>query len=77
MRILAIEDDRATAGYIAKCLGEAGMVVDVAWDGRDGLFLALNEPFDVIVTDRMLPGRTGFPSCARCAPRASARRCWC
>jgi two-component system OmpR family response regulator len=60
MRILVIEDDRATADYIAKGLGEEGMVVDVARDGRDGLFLALNEPFDVIVTDRMLPGPDGL-----------------
>ena len=52
MRILVIEDDRATADYVAKGLTEEGHVVDVARDGRDGLFLALNEPFDVVVTDR-------------------------
>ena len=59
MRILVIEDDTVTADYIAKGLGEDGHVVDVARNGRDGLFLALNEPFDVIVTDRMLPGPDG------------------
>ena len=60
MRILVIEDDRATADYVAKGLGEEGHVVDVARDGRDGLFLALNEPFDVVVTDRMMPGADGL-----------------
>ena len=60
MRILVIEDDRATADYVAKGLSEEGHVADVARDGRDGLFLALNEPFDVIVTDRMMPGADGL-----------------
>lgn len=60
MRILLIEDDRATADYVAKGLTEDGHVVDVARDGKDGLFLALNEPFDVVVTDRMVPGPDGL-----------------
>ena len=60
LRILVIEDDRATADYIAKGLTEEGHVVDVARDGRDGLFLALGEPFDVVVTDRMMPGADGL-----------------
>ena len=60
MRILVIEDDAATADYIAKGLGEEGYVVDLARNGKDGLFLALNEPFDVIVSDRMLPGPDGL-----------------
>jgi two-component system OmpR family response regulator len=60
MRILVIEDDRATADYVAKGLGEEGHVVDIARNGKDGLFLAMNEPFDIIVTDRMLPGPDGL-----------------
>jgi two-component system OmpR family response regulator len=60
MRILVIEDDHATADYVAKGLGEEGHVVDVARNGRDGLFLAMNEPFDVIITDRLLPGPDGL-----------------
>jgi len=60
MRILVIEDDRPTADYIAKGLTEAGHVVDVARNGKDGLFLALGESYDVIVTDRMLPGPDGL-----------------
>lgn len=60
MRILLIEDDAQTASWVAGGLREDGHAVDVAHTGRDGLFLALNEPFDVIVTDRMLPGPDGL-----------------
>jgi len=60
MRILLIEDDASTAAYITKGLREEGHVVDHAANGRDGLFLAMGEPFDVIVTDRMLPGPDGL-----------------
>ncbi|NDG48966.1 MAG: response regulator, partial [Rhodospirillales bacterium] len=56
MRILVIEDDTATADYIARGFLEDGQVVDIARNGRDGMFLALNEPFDLVITDRMLPG---------------------
>ena len=60
MRILLIEDDAATSAYVSRGLSEEGHVVDVANNGKDGLFLALNESFDVIVTDRMLPGPDGL-----------------
>jgi two-component system OmpR family response regulator len=60
MRILVIEDDTATADYIARGFLEDGQVVDIARNGRDGMFLALNEPFDVVITDRMLPGADGL-----------------
>jgi len=72
MRVLLIEDDRSTADYLAKGLQEAGHVVEVARTGRDGLFLALNEGFDAIITDRMLPGPDGL-SILR-ALRASGNR---
>nr|WP_282572124.1 response regulator transcription factor [Roseomonas acroporae] len=57
---MVIEDDRSTADYVAKGLGEAGHVVEVARNGKDGLFMALNETFDAIITDRMLPGPDGL-----------------
>ncbi len=60
MRVLVIEDDTTTADYIAKGLHELGHVVDIARTGRDGLFLALNETFDAIIADRMLPGPDGL-----------------
>ena len=60
MRILVIEDDDATADYIANGLTQAGHTAQIARNGKDGLFLAMSEPFDVIVTDRMLPGPDGL-----------------
>lgn len=60
MKVLLIEDDRATADYVAQGLKEAGHAVDVARTGKDGLFMAASEPYDVIVSDRMLPGPDGL-----------------
>jgi len=77
MRILLIEDDKATADYIAKGLQEIGHVVQVARTGRDGMLLAAGEAWDVIVTDRMLPGRMGSLFCARCGLPALPRLFWC
>lgn len=59
-KILIVEDDTATAAYLSKGLGEAGYAIDRAADGRDGLFLASEGGFDLIVADRMLPGLDGL-----------------
>ena len=60
MRILVVEDDRRTADYIAKGLVEAGHVCDIIDDGRDALFQATREQYDVMVVDRMVPGLDGL-----------------
>lgn len=60
MRILLIEDDAKTADYVTRGLAEAGHVCDVVRDGRDGLYQATREPYDVLVIDRMLPGLDGL-----------------
>src|SRR4051812_42937393 len=60
MRVLVIEDDKEAADYLVKGLRESGYTVDHAADGRDGLFLALSEPYDVMIVDRMLPGPDGL-----------------
>ena len=60
MRILVIEDDANVAGFVAKGLREAGHVVDVADNGKDGLFLATTEAYDALVLDRMLPQVDGL-----------------
>lgn len=60
MKILVIEDDRATADYLVKGLREAGHVADHADNGKDGLFLAASEHYDAMIVDRMLPGRDGL-----------------
>ncbi|HYZ35026.1 MAG TPA: response regulator transcription factor [Crenalkalicoccus sp.] len=59
MKVLVVEDDRSTREYLAKGLTEAGHVVDTAANGRDGLFLAAGETYDLMVIDRMLPGLDG------------------
>ena len=60
MRILVIEDEPKTGGYLRKGLTESGYVVDLATTGRDGLFLAVEEPYDLVVLDVMLPGMDGW-----------------
>lgn len=60
MRILVIEDDPQTALYLRKGLEEGGYIVDWTADGRDGLFMAASERYDLIVADRMLPGTDGL-----------------
>ncbi|WP_342657171.1 response regulator transcription factor [Sphingomonas sp. NY01] len=59
-KILLVEDDDTTAGYIMKGLSEEGFVVNRATDGRDGLFHATDGSYDCIVLDRMLPGMDGM-----------------
>jgi two-component system copper resistance phosphate regulon response regulator CusR len=65
MKILIIEDEPKTARFLRKGLGEAGYVVDVAGDGVQGLYLALEVDFDLIVLDVMLPGLDGWQVLAR------------
>ena len=60
MKLLVIEDDREAAAYIAKGLSESGYVVDLAPDGRSGLFMASSGNYDALVIDRMLPGMDGL-----------------
>jgi two-component system OmpR family response regulator len=59
-RILLIEDDRDTADYIVRGLGEQGHVVDHSGDGREGLFLASDGRYDLVILDRMVPGLDGL-----------------
>src|SRR5438105_11542401 len=60
MRILLVEDEKKTAAYLAKGLGEAGFQVTIARDGDEGLELALTRSFDLFIIDLMLPKRDGW-----------------
>lgn len=60
MKILVIEDDEKVLSYIQKGLNEEGHNVDKAQNGKDGLFLATTEKYDVMVIDRMLPELDGL-----------------
>src|SRR4051812_17538991 len=60
MRILTIEDDRRSREFLAQGLKENGYVVDTAADGEEGLYLALEHDYDLIVLDVMLPVFDGW-----------------
>ena len=60
MRILIVEDERKAAEYLRSGLTESGFVVDVAHNGDDGLHLALEQPYELIVLDVGLPRRDGW-----------------
>lgn len=60
MRVLIIEDDKDVASFVRQGLSQAGWNVDVAADGKDGLFLATTEEYDALIVDRMLPSVDGL-----------------
>jgi two-component system copper resistance phosphate regulon response regulator CusR len=60
VRVLLVEDDKKTARYLQKGLGENAFVVDVAHDGDQGARLACERDYDLILLDVMIPGRDGW-----------------
>ena len=60
MRLLVIEDEVKTAKFLKKGLNEAGYVVDTTGNGQDGLLLATDMDFDLVILDVMLPGLDGW-----------------
>jgi two-component system OmpR family response regulator len=60
MRRLVIEDDHDAADYLVKAFREVGHVADAAMDGDDGLAMATDGQYDVLIVDRMLPKRDGL-----------------
>ena len=72
MKILIVEDEVKTAKFLKKGLNEAGFVIDVARDGLEGLHLAREVEFDVVILDVMLPGVDGWEVLTRL--RQSGRR---
>lgn len=64
VRVLVVEDEKRLAAGLKKGLEAEGFAVDVVLDGRDGLWMAREHPYDVIVLDVMLPGVNGYRICA-------------
>lgn len=64
-RILIIEDEEAIADLEKDYLELSGFEVIIRNDGGDGLQIAMEEEFDLIVLDLMLPGLDGFEICKR------------
>ena len=62
-RILVIEDNRDIANLVAMHLRDMGAVVDLAHNGTEGLRQALDNPYDLVILDLMLPGKDGLEIC--------------
>ncbi len=60
MRILVVEDERKVARALQEGLEGEGYSVSIAHTGEDGFFQLSSEPFDLVVLDVMLPGRSGL-----------------
>jgi DNA-binding response OmpR family regulator len=63
MKILLVEDEHRIAQSIKKGLEQERMAIDVAYDGIEGYDLAIDEDYDVIILDLMLPGMNGLEIC--------------
>lgn len=68
-RVLLVEDDRALAGMLEEILTSAGHAVETAYDGQQGLHLALSRSYDVLVLDRGLPAIEGLDLLGRLRSR--------
>jgi two-component system alkaline phosphatase synthesis response regulator PhoP len=62
-RILLVEDEPGVAVTLSDLLISEGYAVDIAFDGPTGLQRAVAEPFDLVILDVMLPGKSGFDVC--------------
>jgi two-component system copper resistance phosphate regulon response regulator CusR len=60
MRLLVIEDEEKTSGYLRSGLSENGFIVDTSSDGEEGLNLAKHSEYDLIILDVLLPRREGW-----------------
>jgi heavy metal response regulator len=59
VRVLFVEDDKSIAHFVQKGLRESYFAVDIAYDGEEGLYLALHERYDLLILDIMLPKMDG------------------
>lgn len=57
MRVLVIEDEHKIANALRRALQQEKYAVDVSYDGDDGYAMASTEPYDVMIIDRMIPGK--------------------
>jgi len=64
-KILLIEDDNKISNLVKELLEEENYVVDQEFDGEAGFFKALEEPYNLILLDIMLPKMNGFKVCSK------------
>lgn len=60
MRILIVEDEKKVASFVRKGLQEEGYVVDAAFDGEEGLAMATETAYDLVILDIYLPKLDGL-----------------
>ncbi len=60
MRLLVIEDEKGIANFLRDGLTEEYFAVDIAYDGKSGLQMALSNEYDLLLVDWMLPGLSGI-----------------
>lgn len=65
MKILIIEDEPKVVNFLKKGLSEQGYQVEFAYDGQLGARMALNNDFDVILLDVVLPLQNGYETCKK------------
>jgi len=65
MRILVVEDDKKIAGFLCKGLTEENYAVDVFYNGEDGEYWSINNEYDIIILDIMLPQKNGVEICRK------------
>ncbi len=63
MRLLIIEDEPGIAGFLKDGLEEEYFAVDIAYDGKTGLDMALINEYDLIIVDWMIPALSGIEVC--------------
>jgi two-component system OmpR family response regulator len=63
MRVLVVEDERRLADGVRRGLEAEGFAVDVAATGTDGLWMARENSYSIILLDIMLPGISGYRIC--------------
>jgi heavy metal response regulator len=69
LRILIVEDEKKVANFVRKGLQEEGYVVDVAFDGEEGLALATETAYDIVILDIYLPKLDGLEALKRLRER--------
>ncbi len=63
MRLLIIEDEPGIAGFLKDGLEEEYFAVDIAYDGKSGLDMALINEYDLLIIDWMIPALSGIEVC--------------
>ena len=63
MRLLIIEDEPGIAGFLKDGLEEEYFAVDIAYDGKSGLDMALINEYDLLIVDWMIPALSGIEVC--------------